>query len=126
LKFNIMGILFMIVAIWLGSGVGSAVSSWLGMAGGLFGTFIVGLVVYGIFCLISGIRMTFMAGIIFAVMVFIAEFINEWLSSYLGIGGGILSYVTLGVILSLLWGYFGGQSPIQVKGKGKRGKGLKI
>jgi hypothetical protein len=107
MRFNIMGIIFMMVAIWLGTMIGSSVASMLGFAGGIIGAIVVGFMVYIVWALISGQRINLMNGVIFAVLVYIAQLISGMIFGATGWGGGIIGYFITAFILSFLWGWIG-------------------
>jgi hypothetical protein len=122
MKFNLLGILFMAVAIWIGTMLGDVIGSIFGLAGGLIGTFISGVVIYFVYMMIAGGgKWSLMGAVMFSVFVFIAQLLNTWITSSFGIVEGFLSYLTMAVILSLMWGYFGksgkAKSPISLKGR---------
>lgn len=102
-----MGIIFMMVAIWLGTMIGSSVASMLGFAGGIIGAIVVGFMVYIVWALISGQRINLMNGVIFAVLVYIAQLISGMIFSATGWGGGIIGYFMTAFIMSFLWGWIG-------------------
>jgi len=105
---NIMGVLFMLIAIWLGTSVGGSLTMAVGLGGGLIGSFIAGFVVYLIYALLSGFKLELMSGLIFAIMVWLATTVAG-LFAFTGIIGLFIT----AIILSFLWGAFG---------KGKRKK----
>ena len=107
MRFNIMGIIFMMVAIWLGTMIGSSVAAMLGFAGGIIGAIVVGFMVYIVWALISGQRINMMNGVIFAVLVYIAQLISGMIFGATGWGGGIIGYFITAFILSFLWGWIG-------------------
>jgi len=107
MRFNIMGIIFMMVAIWLGTMIGSSVAAMLGFAGGIIGAIVVGFMVYIVWALISGQRINLMNGVIFAVLVYIAQLISGMIFGATGWGGGIIGYFITAFILSFLWGWIG-------------------
>ena len=102
-----MGIIFMMVAIWLGTMIGSSVASMLGFAGGIIGSVVVGFMVYIVWALISGQRINMMNGAIFAVLVYVAQLISGVIFGATGWGGGIIGYFMTAFILSFLWGWIG-------------------
>ena len=127
LKFNIMGILFMAVAIWLGTSIGSGLAGMVGFGGGILGALVVGFVVYLIWAFLSGVPIKLLSGVIFAVLVWIAQMIMGLVGGRLGLGGGILGLILTAVILSFLWGWFGGRgagtiAPAKAHRKSKRRK----
>ena len=125
MRFNIMGIIFMMVAIWLGTMIGSSVASMLGFAGGIIGAVVVGFMVYIVWALISGQKINLMNGVIFAVLVYVAQLISGMVFGATGFGGGIIGYFITAFILSFLWGWIGRGSAktsgiVTAKGKRKR------
>ena len=131
LKFSIFGIVLMALAIGLGSVVGNALAGMIGFAGGIIGTLITGFVVYVIYAFMSGMPIKLFGGIIFALMVWLANMMAGLVHGWTGFGGGIIGLIISAVILSFLWGNWGagmaGQSGISTskkastkKRKGKR------
>ena len=98
MRFNIMGIIFMMVAIWLGTMIGSSVASMLGFAGGIIGAVVVGFMVYIVWALISGQKINLMNGVIFAVLVYIAQLIARMIFGATGFGGGMHINGTCGAV----------------------------
>ena len=128
MKFDIMGIILMMVAIAGGTFGGNMVAGMIGFSGGLIGAIIVGFVVYLVWTLINGRKIDLMDGILFSVLVYLAQMIQNMLSSYIGFAGGIIGLFFSAVILSFLVGAVLGakESPVAMgKGKGV-GKGLKL
>ena len=130
MKFDIMGILFMAVAIWLGTSIGSGLAGMVGFGGGILGALVVGFVVYLIWAVLSGVPIKLLSGVIFAVLVWIAQMIMGLVGGRLGLGGGILGLILTAVMLSFLWGWFGGRgdadagiiAPAKAHRKSKRRK----
>lgn len=124
-KFNIMGIVLMMVAVGVGSFFGASVASWFGMAGGLIGSLIVGFIVYAIWAILSGAKIKLWAGLIFAIMVWLANLLASAIQGATGFGGGILGLGIVAIIASFLWANFGagmaGQATIgKTKKKSRR------
>lgn len=125
MKFNILGIILMMAAIWLGSMFGSGVASMFGFGGGIVGAVIVGLLTYVVYTLISGQKINIMSGVIFALLVYVAQLVSGLIASNTGFGGGIIGLFITAVVLSFLWGYIGkgSNSPITLgKSKGRLGR----
>lgn len=118
--FNIMGIVFMIIALALGSLIGSMVASWLGIAGGIIGSMLVGFIIYAIWAFLTGQKIRIWAGLIFAIMVWVANIIAGAIQGATGFGGGLMGYVIVAVILSFIWGKFG--KGMAGTGKARRGR----
>lgn len=113
MKFDLMGIVFMAVAIFGGNYVGSMLAGYLGGTGGLLGTFIVGLAVYAVYSLLTGQKLAILSGVIFALCVYISGIIVSVVSTNIGIGGGIVGVLINAVVLSFLWGWAKGKgSPV--------------
>lgn len=107
MKFNLFGIVLMFLAIGLGSMAGNALAGWIGLAGGIIGTIITGLAVYVIYAFLSGMPLKLVAGIIFAIMVWLANMIAGLVHGWTGLGGGIIGLGISAVIMSFVWGSFG-------------------
>lgn len=123
MKFDLMGIILMMVAIWLGTSGGNMIAMMIGFAGGLIGAIIVGLVVYLVWALLNGRKIDIMDGILFAVLVYLAQLIQNALVGVIGFGGSLIGLFFTAVILSLLVGFVLGpkDAPVSV---GKKGKGI--
>ena len=116
MKFDIMGIVFMIVAIALAQFVSPFLAGYLGsLGGGIAGVFIVGLIAYVAYTFLTKGKFGIMGAVIFAVLIYVASMIAAYVDGMLGLGGGVLTLILTGFVASLLWGYIGGKS-------GKSGK----
>ena len=124
MKFDIFGIVLMMVAIWAGTFIGNMVTGMVGFAGGLIGAIIIGFVVYLVWALMKGIKIDLMNGIMFSVLVYLAQLIQNVLSGFIGFGGSIIGLFFSAVILSFLVGAVLGTKDAPVA-MGK-GKGLKL
>lgn len=123
MKFDLMGIVFMAIAITIANFVGPMLSGVVGMSGGLLGTFILGAIVYAVYCLLTGTKMSLFGGAIFAVLVYVSGIVSAMITSATGFGGGLIGLFVEAMILSLAWGYFGkGKSPISTKTSKQRSK----
>lgn len=113
-KFDIMGIVLMGIACWLGTIGGAMLAGMIGLGGGLIGALVVGFIIYAIYTLLTGGKLKIFSGLIFAVLVYIAQIITGVLAGTTGLGGGLIGFFFTAVILSFLWGWFGGRgaSPI--------------
>lgn len=110
-KFDLMAIVLMIVAIAVGQFIGGYLVPYLGSAGGgVIGSLAVGLVIYLIYTLLSKGKFTVINAILFAVLIYVANLVAGYASGMIGIGGGYLTLVLSGVVMALLWGYVGGKS----------------
>lgn len=107
-SFDVFGIVLMMIAIAVGTMVGGIVGGFIGFAGGIIGSFIVGFIVYVIWTFLVGARINIKDGVIFSVLIYIAQIISGYLQSFVGFGGAIVAYLLTAVVLSLLWGLFGG------------------
>lgn len=99
----------MIVAIWLGTFIGAGLSGVIGLGGGIVGSFIVGFIVYLIYTLLHGGKIVLMQGLIFAILVYVAQIIAGLIGGYTGLGGGLVGLGITGFVLAMLWGWFGGK-----------------
>jgi len=122
-KFNIMGIIFMVIAIALGTMLGSLIAGWIGFAGGLAGIFITGFVVYLIYAFMSGQKINIITGLIFAGLVWVSGIITGMVSGAVGIGGGLIGLFIQAIVLGFLAGYvLKGETPLGVTQKKSTGK----
>jgi hypothetical protein len=120
MKFDLMGIVFMIVAIALAQFIGPYFTPYLGsLGGGLAGVFLVGIIAYVVYTFLTHAKFGIVNAVIFTVLIYIANMVAGYVDGMIGLGGGILSLVITGFIASLLWGWIGGR-------KGKSRKGMKL
>ena len=114
MKFDVWGIILMIIAVALGQFIGGYITGYLGsLGGGIVGSLIIGLVCYIIYMFLSGGRWSLLGAVLFAVLIYVANMIAAYVDTAFGLGGGILTLVITGFLASLLWGCVGS------KGKGK-------
>lgn len=116
-RFDVFGIVLMAIAIALGNMVGGWIAGWIGFAGGIIGVFIVGAVIYLVYMMISGGKIEIMGAIIFSVLIYVAQLLAGILGGFVGVGGGIVTLIITAVLVSLLWGWFGGKqtkAPIKI------------
>jgi len=107
LKFSIWGIVLMALAIGLGGVVGNALAGVVGFAGGIIGTVVSGFVVYVIYALLSGMPIKLFAGIVFSILVWLANMIAGLVHGKTGIGGGLIGLGITAVIMAFIWGNWG-------------------
>lgn len=120
MKFDLMGIVFMIVAIALAQLLSGYLSGYLGsIASGFVGVIITGLIAYAIYTFITKGKFSLISAVIFAVLIYVAIMGASYIEGMLGVGGEIITYVVAGVLASLLWGWIGGKTA-------GKGKGLKL
>jgi len=112
--FDLFGIVLMAIAIGVGTMVGGMLAGFIGFGGGILGAFIVGLVTYVIWAYVVGARIDIKDGVIFSVLIYIAQIIAGYLQGFVGIGGALVGYLFTAIVAALLWGMIGG-------GKGKGG-----
>jgi hypothetical protein len=112
--FDLFGIVLMAIAIGVGTMVGGMIAGYIGFGGGILGAFIVGIITYVIWAYIAGAHIDLKDGVIFSVLVYIAQIIAGYLQGMVGFGGALVAYLFTAVIFALLWGLIGG-------GKGKGG-----
>jgi hypothetical protein len=111
MKFDFMGIIFMIVAIALGQLLGGYLQVYLGsLGGGLVGTLLVGFLAYLIYTFLTKGKFGVVSALIFTVLIYIANLAAGYVDGMLGFGGGLLTLVLSGGIASLLWGWIGGKT----------------
>jgi hypothetical protein len=124
MRFDLFGVILMALAIGLGGIVGNAVAGWLGLAGGMIGTFVAGLVVYVLYAVLRGMPLRLMGGIIFAVLVWLANMLAGAVQGWIGVTGSLIGLLIEAFILSFIWGNFGasmaGQSTSTTKTKKRR------
>jgi hypothetical protein len=123
MKFDLMGIVLMIIAIAVGQFIGSYLVGYLGgLGGGIIGSLIVGAVIYVIYTFATRGKFTLVHLIIFSILIYVANLVAGYFSVLFGLGGGYITLIIAGVLMAFLWGWVGGQ------GKGKKTKidGIKI
>lgn len=118
----------MMVAIWAGTFIGNIVAGMIGFAGGLIGAIIIGFVVYLIWSLINGKPIDLTDGVLFSVLVYLAQLIQNALSGVIGFGGSIIGLFFTAVILSFLVGAVLGpkDAPVAMGPSKGKSKGLKL
>ena len=128
MKFDILGIVLMMVAIAGGTFLGNMVMGMIGFAGGLIGAIGIGFVVYIVWALLNGRKIDISDGVLFAVLVYLAQMIQNVLSGVIGFGGSIVGLFFSAVILSFLVGAVLGtkDAPIAMGSAKGKSKGLKL
>lgn len=116
MKFDLMGIVMMIIAVSVGQYLGAYLTAMVGLPGGIVGSLMVGLVTYAIYTFVSGGKFGLWGAVIFTLLIYVANLASGYISSAIGIGGGMLTLVVTGAIASFLWGWFGGKSKGKMKG----------
>ena len=101
MKLDVLGFGLMIGAILIGNIVGPILGGFVGLGAGLFGAFITGGVIYLIWALLTGTKMSMMGGIIFSICVYAAVIVTGMVSAVLGAWAAILAIVIEAVFLSL-------------------------
>lgn len=105
LKFDIMGIIFMWIAIYAGNILGPMLGGTIGITAGLFGTFITGFVIYIIFCLVTGTKMSIWGAVLFSISVYASVLITGLVTGQLGfITGWMITFVQA-ILLSVIFGW---------------------
>lgn len=108
MKFNIWGIVLMIVAIIAAQFIGEFLIPYLGSSGGgLIGSFLIGAIAYAVYTLLSGGKFRLMSMIVFAVLVYVSNLIAGYVGGMLGLSAGYISLALAGVVMSFLWGWVG-------------------
>ena len=113
MKLNIMAFVMMIIAIAIGKIAGGFL---LDMVGGTIGTTIIGTLVVGFVCyiiynLVTRGKFSLLSGLLFAVLVFVAELVSGYAGSYLALGAGdLVLYAITGVVMTVLWSWIGGKT----------------
>jgi len=106
-----MGIVLMIVAIAVGQFVGGYLITYIGsIGGGIVGSLLVGLIIYAIYTFASKGKLGIVNAVIFSVLIYVANLVAAYIGMLIGIGGGYLTLVIAGILMSFLWGWVGGKS----------------
>lgn len=106
MKFDIIGVIFMWIAIYAGNILGPMLGSTIGLTAGLFGSFITGFVIYIVFCLITGTKMSIWGAVLFSISVYASVIMTGLISGYAGFITGWMTTVVQALILSLIFGWF--------------------
>lgn len=109
MDFDVMRIIFMVLSIVIGNFAGAYIEGFLGMGGATFGAIIVGIVIYYIYSMLSGQKTFFVGAIVFGILNFVSIWITGYVGSITGFVGGIFAIVAQALVLSLVWGWVGGQ-----------------
>lgn len=104
-QFDIVGIIFMWIAIYVGNIMGPLLGGTIGITAGLFGTFIVGLCIYLIFCLVTGTKISIWGAVLFSISVYASVLITGLISGYTGFVTGWMSTIVQAIVLSLIFGW---------------------
>ena len=107
MKFDVMGLIFMFVAIWVGNLLAPMLTGYIGMTGGLIGTFITGLVIYAVFCLVTGTPMSIFGAVVFSISVYASAIATGYISGYFGFVTGIVATLVQACVLSLVFSSLG-------------------
>jgi hypothetical protein len=111
MKFHLMAIILMIIAIAVGQFLGGYLVPYLGsMGGGIIGSFVIGLVIYVIYTFASKGKFGLVNAIIFSVLIYVANLVAAYASGLIGIGGGYMTLIISGVLMAFLWGWVGGKN----------------
>jgi hypothetical protein len=125
MKFDLMAVLVMIVAIAIGQWLGTYLLAYLGTLGsGIAGSLIVGLLIYVIYTFAAKQKFGVVHAIIFTVLIYVANLVAAWASGLVGITSGYMTLIFAGVIAAFLWGWVGAKP----SGKGRKDgvKALKL
>ena len=103
----------MIVAIAVGNIAGGFLLDVVGgtIGGTIIGTLVVGFVCYAIYNLVTRGKFNLTMGLVFAVLVFVAELVASYAGAYLNLGAGdLVLYAITGAVMVPLWSWIGGKS----------------
>lgn len=104
-NFDIIGIIFMWIAIYVGNIMGPMLGGTIGITAGLFGTFITGLIIYLIFCLVTGTKMSIWGAVLFSISVYASVLITGLITGQLGMVTAWISTIVQALTLSLIFGW---------------------
>lgn len=111
MKIDLMAVLVMIIAIAVGQFIGGYLMPYLGgLGGGILGSFIVGLIIYGIYALATKTKLTITGGVIFSILIYVANLIAGYAGTLIGITSGYMTLIIAGLVAALLWGWVGGKN----------------
>lgn len=105
MKFDIMGLVFMVVAIWVGNFAGPMLGGYFGAGAGLLGAFVTGIIIYAVYSLITGSKMTLFGAVIFAVCVYISVMVTGMVTGMSGLLTGWVAIFVQAIILSLIYSW---------------------
>ena len=108
-KFDVVGIIFMWIAIYAGNILGPMLGGTIGITAGLFGSFITGFVIYIIFCLITGTKMSIWGAVLFSISVYASVIITGLVTGYAGFITGWITTIVQALFLSLIFGWIAPQ-----------------
>jgi len=103
MKFDVMGLIFMFVAIFVGNLLGPMLSGFLPVSGALFGVFVTGGCIYVVFCIVSGTKMSIFGGVVFSISVYVSTIVTGYISGYFGFITGIVATLVQACVLSLIF-----------------------
>ena len=103
MKFDVMGLIFMFVAIFVGNLLAPMLSGFLPVSGTLVGVFITGLVIYAVFCLVTGTKMSILGAVFFSISVYISAIATGYISGYFGFVTGLVATLVQACVLSLIF-----------------------
>ena len=103
MDFDLMGLIFMVIAIWVGNLLGPMLGGFVGFGGGLIGAFISGLIIYYIYSMISGSTISMMGGVVFAVCVYASVIVTGFVTGYVGFLSGIFAVFIQAIFLSIIY-----------------------
>lgn len=104
-NFDIVGIIFMWIAIYVGNIMGPMLGGTIGITAGLFATFITGFVIYLIFCLVTGTKMSIWGAVLFSLAVYGSVLVTGLITGYAGFITGWMSTIVQAIVLSLIFGW---------------------
>lgn len=108
MKFDLVGIVIMIIAIAVGQYVSAYLGGLFGIAGGFVGSLLTGAIVYLIYTLCcSGGKLGATNAVLFIVLLYIAQFASAYVASAVGVASGWLTLILTGIIVSFALGYIG-------------------
>ena len=105
MKFDLMGLLFMVIAIWVGNFLGPMLGGFVGLGAGLLGAFISGIVIYLIYSMLTRSRMTLMGAVIFAIAVYASTIITGFVTGMFGFISGIFATFVQAIFVGIIFSW---------------------
>lgn len=115
MMFDIMRIVFMVISIVVGNIAGAFLSQRIPFAGALLGALVVGIVIYLLYSLLAGQKPNLLGALVFGILNYVSTVITSLIGAQTNLAVGIFAIIIQAMVLSLLWGWIGGQKAPEVK-----------
>ena len=105
MKFDLLGLIFMVIAIWVGNFLGPMLGGFVGLGAGLIGAFISGIVIYLIYSMLTGSKMSIMGAVIFAIAVYASTIITGYITGMFGFISGIFATFVQAIFVGIIFSW---------------------